>query len=123
MMKSVFIAGSRKFYDEIEALMKRLNDSSITAQTSGKWSSDQEDNLENQNDALLIAFERIDKSDVTYVFCKDGYVGKTVAMEIAYAYSKGKEVISSNEIEELSAQALVSKVLSPEELEKYCKII
>ncbi|MFH1064472.1 MAG: hypothetical protein V1729_05305 [Candidatus Woesearchaeota archaeon] len=120
-MKSIFIAGSRKFYDEIEGLMDSLNAQDIKAQTSGKWSSDQEDTLENQKDALLTAFERIDQSDVTYVFCKDGYVGRTVAMEIAYAHSKGKEVISSNEIEELSAQALVSKVLSPEELEKYCK--
>ena len=120
-MKSVFIAGSRKFYDEIEAFDKRLTEAGIAAQTSGKWDDSVKDTLENQKDALLTAFKRIDKSDVIYIFAEDGYVGRTVCMEIAYAHAKGKEVISSNKIEELSAQALVSSVMEPTELVEHCK--
>ena len=71
---------------------------------------------ESESSALKRAFESIGKSDVVYVVAKGGYIGKTVAMEIAYAFAKGKEIISSEVIEEFSARALVSKVVPPEKL-------
>ncbi len=42
-------------------------------------------------------------------------------MEISYAYSRGKEIVSSERIEELSAQGLVSRILPPERLLAYLK--
>ncbi|MBI4163923.1 MAG: hypothetical protein HY512_03605 [Candidatus Aenigmarchaeota archaeon] len=61
------------------------------------------------------------QSNIIYVYCEDGYIGKTVAMEIAYAYCKKKEIISSHKIEELSARALVSQVMKLADFIKYCK--
>jgi hypothetical protein len=114
-MKSIFIAGSRRFYSEIEALVGRLEAAGFVVKTAGKVKYFEKDTLENQKAALLRAFERIDASDILYVFSKGGYVGRTVAMEVAYAYSKGKEIVSSCEISELSVRALVSKVVSVED--------
>ena len=108
---NVFIAGSRKFYNEIEHLKDKLNERGIKAETSGKWESTQEDTVENQRDALLRAFEGIDHADVLYILAKNGYVGKTVAMEAAYAHARGVRIVSSEPVEELSVRGLVDEVV------------
>ena len=118
-MKSVFIAGSRKFFEEIEDLIHVLKQNKINVKTAGKGTM-AGDTLETEKMALLTAFKNIMESNVCYVYSKDGYIGKTVAMEIAYAYARKKEIISSHKIDELSAQALVSKIIKPEKLAKYC---
>ena len=120
-MKSVFITGSRKFYEEIEKLVQRLRNNQIKVATAGKWDNTQKDTLESEKTALLNAFQKIDEFDVVYIYSKNGYIGKTVAMEIAYAYAKNKELISSHKIDEFSAQALVSKIMNTEELIEFCK--
>ncbi len=119
-MKSVFIAGSRKFYEDIELYLDILTEAQVKASIAGKHRRSK-DTLESEKAALLSAFEKIDKSNVVYVYSQDGYIGKTVAMEIAYAYSKKKEIISSHKIEELSARGLVSQIMKPADLIKYCK--
>ena len=103
--------------------MKWLNlkKSSIKADISGEWDSSQEDTLDSEIGALLNAFKKIDKYDIIYIFLKKGYIGKTVAMEISYAYAKNKEIISSEEIEELSARGLVSQILDEKNIISYCK--
>ena len=120
-MKSIYIAGSRKFYDEIEQLVQMVKDAKIKVSTAGKWKNTQKDTLENQKAALLSAFNEIDSSDICYVYAKDGYIGKTVAMEIAYAYAHKKKIISSDVLTELSAQALVFDIVKPSELISYCR--
>ena len=120
-MKSIFLAGSRKFFDELETIKKNLKKENIRVETAGKWDKNTPDTLESEKNALLRAFKMIDESDILYVIAKDGYVGKTVCMEIAYAYAKNKEIISSNEINEYSAKALITKIKTPKELIEYCK--
>ena len=56
-----------------------------------------------------------------YVVANNGYTGKTVALEIAYAFAKGKEIISSEELEDFSTKSLISKVIKPEELVEFTK--
>lgn len=120
-MKSVFIASSRKFYDETEKLVNGLKSERIPTSTAGTWDKSKTDNLKDEKKALLEAFKQIDKKEVIYVYAKEGYIGKTVAMEISYAYARKKIIISSEKVQELSAQALISKVLTPKELTIYCK--
>ncbi|MBI4015932.1 MAG: hypothetical protein HY362_04405 [Candidatus Aenigmarchaeota archaeon] len=119
-MKSVFIAGSRKFYLEIVKLLQLLKSKGINAKTAGEWDSSQQDTLESEKSALLRAFKEIDNIDFVYIYSKDGYIGKTVALEIAYSYAKNKPIISSETIEDFSAQALISGTVSPEKLVDYC---
>ncbi len=121
IMKSVFVAGSRKFYEEIERLIEKLKENKIRVEKAGKSENTEEDTLESEKIALLNAFKKIDDFDILYVYSDNGYIGKTVAMEIAYAYARNKEIISSQELEEFSAQALISKIMNSDELIKYCK--
>ena len=119
-MKSVFLAGSRQFHPEITALRQRLQKSRIPATIANKDVDFQKDTLKSEKAALLGAFRKIDTCDILYVYARDGYIGRAVAMEIAYAHSRKKTVISSEEIGELSAQALVSRILSPAQLITHC---
>jgi len=120
-MKSVFIACSRKFNHDMLSFKEACRKEGIRAEDTGKV-TDSEDTLESERSALLQAFRGIDNTDILYVIANGGYIGKTVAMEIAYAYSKGKKIISSEEIDELSARGLVSKVMGTEEFIKYAKM-
>lgn len=113
-MRSVFVAGSRKSSEELMKVSRILEENGIRV-FRGR------DSPETEDDKILQMFERIDKSDVVYVVCPDGYIGRTVAMEIAYAYSKGKEIISSRKIDDFSAQGLVFRVMGTEELARHVK--
>jgi len=119
-MKSVFIAGSRKFSKDIERLVELCKENTIRGTTAGKILN-QEDTSESEKSALLRAFQRIDNSDILYITANAGYTGKTVTLEVAYAFARNKEIISSETIEDLSTRALVSKVMKPEELIEHIK--
>ena len=118
-MKSLYIAGSRKFFDDIEKLAELCVGNDIKVSTPKKGFDDA--GFEGEKEALFRAFELIDIAEVVFVFAKGGYVGKTVAMEISYAYARNKEIISLEEIEEFSARAIVNKVMNAEELIEYVK--
>ena len=117
-MKTVFIAGSRKFSIDVEKLDKLCKENGIKSFTAGKILN-KEDTFQSEKSALFRAFKRIESSNILYVVARKGYVGKTVSLEIAFAFSKRKEVISSEVIEDFSVRALVSKVMRPEKLIKY----
>lgn len=119
-MKSVFVAGSRKFFDEIEILVGNMRKKHIPVSTAGTWDKAKPDTFASEKKALLLAFRQINKGDILYVYARKGYIGKTVAMEIGYAFSQKKEIISSEEIGDFSARALVSRVVRPERLIAYC---
>ncbi len=119
-MTPVFVAGSRKFYKEVEELVKKLKGGVVKVASAGKWSKAEADDLKSEKAALLMAFKEIDNADIVYVYAGKGYVGRTVAMEIAYAYARNKVILSSEAIEEFSAHALISKIMKPEELLKFC---
>ena len=104
----VFVAGSRKFLEDIEKFVESCRSAGIETTTAEKTLSG---NLsEAEKEALSRAFDRIDSSDAVYVFAKGGYVGATVIAEMAYAFAKGKPIISSEEVTEPAARALVSSI-------------
>ena len=117
-MKSVFIIGSRKFYTQIENLVQLFKGNKIDASTANKYHLI-DDTPDSEKTAILGAFRKIDKSNVCYVYTKNGYVGETTMIEITYAYAKGIELISSCELEGFSIQALISKIMAPKELIGY----
>jgi hypothetical protein len=117
----VYVAGSRRFAMEFETAMKAFSESGIPAVNGGKSldsSKDTSERVRADNERL---FQRIDDSDIVFVIAKDGYVGYTVAVELGYAYSKKKLIISSEEIKELSVRSLVGKVMSLEDFVEYLK--
>jgi nucleoside 2-deoxyribosyltransferase len=118
-MKKIFLAGSRKFADDLQNVFEMCKEAGIEVikgRDSVKQLSDEE-----EKEAHKEMLRRIEKSDVVYVVSGDGYIGKTVALEIGYAIGKGKEVISSTKITEAGADSFVSKILKKEDLVEYLK--
>jgi len=61
-------------------------------------------------------FEAIDDSEALYVICPDGYVGTLVSVEIGYANAQGKQIVFSEEPEDLGLQALATNYVSLDKL-------
>lgn len=118
-MKTVFVASSRRFYDIIFKIKAQLDDLGVKGFYPYVDKVDIESNPEEKKKVTLQHFPEIDGADVLYAVVKDGYVGFSVTIEIAYAYAKGKEIISSEPIKELAVSALVSKIMSPEKFIEY----
>lgn len=114
-MKAVFVASSRKYYDTVYKIRGQLDKLGVKGFYPYKDEVDIEDDFAQKKRVTLQHLPEIDEVDVLYVVAKDGYVGFSVAIEIAYAYAKGKEIISSEPIKEFAVRALVSKVMTPEE--------
>lgn len=114
-MKSVFIAGSRKFYNEINQLAAILQDHNIKVLKAGKSLDDKF-----EKKATKRALERIAKSDILYVFANEGYSGTTVRGEIAFAHAASKEIISSCALNDYIAKSWVHKTMPVSDLIKYC---
>ena len=122
VMKSVFVVGSRKFYQQIKDAVRKLKRNNIpAAAVVGKWNGEKGETLEGESAAIQSAFREIDECDVVYVFSKDGYIGNSVSVEIAYAYARRKELIAMHDIKDKCVQTLVPRVMGCLELIKYCK--
>lgn len=118
-MKSVLVLGSRKFFTEIDDIVTSLNAQGIKSETVDKSENAENDTLESVKSALMKSFTSIEKYDLVYIVAPGGYIGKAVAIEISYAYSKGKDILSSEQIKELSAQGLISQVIPSDQLFNY----
>jgi hypothetical protein len=105
----IFVAGSRKFFDEIEGLVARFKvngDYAYTAEVPRGNST-----FDAEKEAMMKTFEKIDASDKFYVFVKGGYVGKKVALNMSYAFAKGKDIMASEDVFEPSARALIGSIV------------
>lgn len=106
----IYIAGSQKYLLQIRQLISNL-------QNAGKTvvSTLTKDTL-TEKEALELSFQMIQSADMVYVFAKDGYVGKTVSLEMGYAHALGKQIVSSEIIQDESIQSIVNDVKKPEDL-------
>lgn len=65
--------------------------------------------------------EKIDEADIVYVVNPDGYVGRSVCIDIGYAHAKGKPICCMHSIDDPPVMDLVNEVLSFEELIDFLK--
>jgi nucleoside 2-deoxyribosyltransferase len=65
---------------------------------------------------ILGCLEKIDKADVVYVVNPHGYVGRSVCIDIGYAYAKGKPIYSMYPVDDPPIMSMVKGALSFEEL-------
>jgi hypothetical protein len=65
---------------------------------------------------ILGCLRKIDDSDVVYVVDPNGYVGKSVSVDIGYAYAKKKQIYTTCPINDLQVANLISRVMTPDEL-------
>jgi len=116
-MKKIFIASSRKFYDQAKTIKNRFDELGVVGfypyfEFDGE---SVEKNEEFKRKLTLKHFPEIDQADVLYILAENGYAGISVAIEASYAYAKGKEIISSEPLQELALRAIVGQVKKPEE--------
>ena len=119
----IFVATSKKFYDYVKQLIKQpldvLNVEAFYPFFNLKDEVENDEEL--KKNVTLSRFPEIDESDVLYVYAKDGYVGHSVTIEMAYAFAKGKEIISSEPVKEYAVRALVTKVMPAPAFLEYIK--
>ena len=105
-MKQVYVCGSFRFMDKIEELEMMLKKENVEFLVSK--------NMDVRG--ILGCLKKIDQADVVYVVNPGGYVGKSVSVDIGYAYARNKPIYVMHPIEDPPVMNLVSAVLSFEEL-------
>jgi nucleoside 2-deoxyribosyltransferase len=105
-MKILYACGSFKFIREMNELEGKLEEENIEFRMSKKMSSR----------GIHGCLEKIDEADVVYVINPDGYVGRSVCVDIGYAYAKDKPIYCMYAIDDPPIMSMVKGVLSFEEL-------
>jgi len=104
--KKLYVCGSSKFLHEIEELEARLRRENVEYLVSKRTSSR----------GIRGCLEKIDHADIVYVVNPRGYVGRSVSVDIGYAYARGKPVYALHSIDDPPVMDLLTGVLSYAEL-------
>jgi nucleoside 2-deoxyribosyltransferase len=110
-LKRIYVCGSLRFTREIEEVEHRLEEKKIEHEASKRKNSR----------GVISCLERIDYADVVYVVNPDGYIGKSVAFDLGYAYAKDKPIYVMHAVDDPPVMGLIGGVLSPEELVELIK--
>jgi len=105
-MKMLYVCGSFKFVSKMNELEEKLKEENIEFLMSKKRDSR----------GILGCLKKIDAADVVYVINPGGYVGKSVCIDVGYAYARKKTIYAMHSIEDPPIMKLVNGVLSFEEL-------
>jgi len=105
-MKMLYVCGSFKFIREMNELEGKLVKENIAFRMSKKMDSR----------GMSGCLEKIDEADVVYVINPDSYVGRSVCVDIGYAYAKGKPIYCMYPIDDPPIMSMVKGVLSSEKL-------
>lgn len=65
---------------------------------------------------ILGCLRKIDDSDVVYVVNPEGYVGRSVSIDIGYAFAKNKLIYAMHRVDDPPIMDSLSGVLSPKAL-------
>ena len=113
---TVFVATSKRFYDEAERLVERIKacNEMVHHPYFHLDPTEVDADPEYKSRVTLQHFPEIDDCDVFYALLPDGYIGCSVTIELAYAYAKSKEIVVSEAPTEFAVRALVTKISSPD---------
>jgi nucleoside 2-deoxyribosyltransferase len=70
---------------------------------------------------MLRCLKKIDDADAIYVVNPKGYVGKSVSVDIGYAYAMKKPIYVMHAVDDPPVMDLTSEVLRPKELIDFLK--
>jgi hypothetical protein len=110
-MKRLYLCGSFRFAREMEELERGLKEENIEYQISKKMDSR----------GILGCLKKINDADVIYVVNPEGYVGKSVSVDIGYAYAKNKSIYVMHRVDDPPVMELMNGVLSLEALIDFLK--
>jgi nucleoside 2-deoxyribosyltransferase len=107
----LYICGSFRYAQQMSQLEDRLREENVEYQMSKEI-----DSL-----GIIRCLKKIDDADVIYVVDPGGYVGKSVCVDIGYAYAKNKPIYVLHSIDDPSVMGMIRGVLSFEELVSFLK--
>ena len=110
-MKKLYVCGSFRFTREMEGLERELKEENIRFQISKKTDSR----------GILGCLKKVDDADIVYVVNPQGYIGKSVSVDIGYAYAKNKSIYVMHAVDDPPIMNLISDVLSPKTLIDFLK--
>jgi len=105
-LKKLYLCGSFKFHREMECLGHELEEKNIAYEISESKDSR----------GILGCLQKIDDSDVIYIVNPDGYVGRSVSVDIGYAYAKNKRIYAMCPINDPPVANLISGIMTPDAL-------
>ena len=117
-MRSVCFSGSFRFLDEMNAAAAVLAASGVTClwPTGDVLPDPKAMPAEEARAALFDYLKDIDAADSLYVFNRDGYLGRSMLVDIGYAYAKGKPVYCLEPVEDEFLSHMVTASVSVEDL-------
>jgi len=110
-MKRLYVCGSFRFTREMEELEGRLKEENIEYQISKRMDSR----------GILGCLKKIDDADVVYIVNPEGYIGKSVSVDIGYAYARNKPIYVMHPVDDPPVMDLIHSVLSPKALIAFLK--
>lgn len=114
---TVFVATSKRFYEEAMQIVKHLNDCGVIVHHPyfhlDSRAVDADPEIKSK--VTQQHFPEIDESEIVYALLPGGYIGCSVTIELAYAYAKGKRIVVSEPPSEFAVRPMVSEVCSPEQ--------
>ncbi|MGA3191239.1 MAG: nucleotide pyrophosphohydrolase [Candidatus Bathyarchaeia archaeon] len=110
-MKKLYVCGSFRFTSEMEGLERELKEENIQFKISKKTDSR----------GILGCLKKVDGADIVYVVNPQGYIGKSVSVDIGYAYAKNKSIYVMYAVDDPPIMNLISDVLSPKALIAFLK--
>lgn len=110
-VRRLYVCGSFRFADQMSELETRLREESVEYQMS----------KEIDNRGILGCLKKIDDADVVYVVNPEGYIGKSVCVDIGYAYARNKLICVMHSIDDPSIMDMIHGTLSFEELVSFLK--
>jgi hypothetical protein len=114
---TIFVATSKRFYDEAEQLVERIKacDVKVHHPYFHLDPTEVDADPEYKSRVTLQHFPEIDDSDIFYALLPNGYIGCSVTIELAYAYARGKEIVVSEAPTEFAVRALVTEISTPDQ--------
>jgi nucleoside 2-deoxyribosyltransferase len=105
-MKKLYVCGSFRYIREMEGLKRKLKEENIQFEMS----------KEMDNRGILGCLKKVDDADIVYIVNPQGYIGKSVSVDIGYAFAKNKPIYVMHLIDDPPIMNLMSAVLSPKAL-------
>jgi hypothetical protein len=114
---TVFVATSKRFYDEAEQFVEHLKACGVMVHHPYFHldATEVDADPEYKSRVTLQHFPEIDDSDIFYALLPDGYIGCSVTIELAYAYARDKEIVVSEAPAEFAVRALVTEISTPDQ--------
>jgi hypothetical protein len=113
---TVFVATSKRFYRQAEAIVKQLKDHDVSVYHPyfdlNSEAVDADPGV--KSGVTLQHFLEIDESDVFYALLPDGYIGCSATIELSYAYAKGKRIVASSSPTEYAVRAMIAELSAPD---------